>query len=138
MMDIGDVVPFFTVLFMYVLPTILIVVFLAITYKLIKRFIRAYEKIKKKMEREMENLGRKMLELVKGLSDVTFLDAVPTMLLVYPLILMVLMLITKHADYMLMHFWDYTYPALGILSVSAMMEIWTHTMYYFFREVMRI
>ena len=137
-MDLGDIVPIFALIFFYVLPMILIMLFLAVSYKLIRRFIKEYEKLKKKMESDVQSLGGKILDLMKGLSDVAFLDAVPIILIEYPLILMVLMLLTQHADYMLTHFWDYAYPALGVLSVATMMNVWVHTMYYFFKEVMRV
>ena len=111
MMDLGDVVPIFNLLFFYILPSLLIVLLLAIFYKVFARMRKLEE----------HNLEENFMVII---TDLFYILAI-----IIPIILMILNFIQeKNSMYMLEHFWDYTYPSLIAIEAITMVRVWFNTM----------
>ena len=128
-MDLGDVVPVFQLVFFYILPTLILLVFLALLYKLSKKFMDKLQNFKTQIsianqEEELHNnMPAKENRLAKAfhtIMDFVFADALVAIIIIFPMLLMLLMFIFANSTYMLMHFWDYAYPGLaGIMGITS-------------------
>ncbi len=120
-MDLGDVVPVFQLFFFYVLPSLLLIVFLAVLYKLLKKFALRIKSI------FSEHKGMKKTLAIKTfyeLIDFLFMDAMVALVIILPMILMMLNFLSQNSLFMLEHFWDYTYPALFTIAAITALKIW--------------
>ena len=139
MLGLSDVVPVFNLMFFGVLPGLLLVVFVAILYKLMKK---GQERIKKFEDKIKEgNIAEKEQGAGEGQSfymtafheviDFVFSDALIAIVVVLPMLLMVFNFLFSTPYFMLEHFWDYTYPALATIMAVTALEIWSNFLYKF-------
>ena len=139
-MDLWDVIPAFQIVFFGILPSMLLLVFAAILYKLLKKgrdkLKNFGEKLKKGEETEkFEGSGKGIPFYMKAFHDVVdfiFSDALVAIVIVLPIILMTFnFLFANNSEYMLEHFWDYAYPSLAIIVAVTALEIWSDMLYKF-------
>lgn len=141
MLSLNDVVPVFYLFFFGVLPSLLLLLFVALIYKLMKkgqeRLAKFQKKLKQGNEAEKEvgpGEGESFyMQAFHEVIDFIFSDALITIVVVLPMMLMVLNFIFSTPGYMLEHFWDYTYPALATIVAVTALKIWSNMLYKFAR-----
>ena len=122
-MDLGDIVPVFQLFFFYVLPSLIIILFLAILYKLFKKFAM---RIKTLFSTLKQNTKKKTVAIKTfyELIDFLFMDAMVALVVILPMMLMIINFLSQNSIFMLQHFWDYTYPALFTIAAITALKIW--------------
>ena len=128
-MDLGDIVPVFQLVFFFVLPSLILLVFFTLLYKLSKKFMVRLQNFKNEiakanLEQQLHNnMPAKENRIAKGfhmVMDFVFADALVAIIIIFPMLLMVLMFISSNSYFMLQHFWDYAYPGLaGIMGITS-------------------
>ncbi|MCD6275444.1 MAG: hypothetical protein J7J42_01735 [Thermoplasmata archaeon] len=125
--SLNDIVPVFNLFFSYILPSILLLLFIAILYKLIQKFA---EKIRKLISFAHQDSKKSRFSLAVNtfydFVDFIFMDCMVAFVIVIPMILMIINFISQNSIFMLQHFWDYTYPALTVIMVITSLKIWTN------------
>lgn len=123
-MDLNDVAPVFNLFFLYILPSIFMLLFLAILYKLIVKFGKKIRKLLEMGKREKKSSFAE--KAFYDFVDFIFMDGMVAFVIVVPMMLMIINFLAQNSLFMLEHFWDYTYPALTVIMVITALKIWTN------------